>query len=438
MIKKVFVFFCFSIFLFPVSVLTADSFLTTVYDDIIEKEITTEPYCLKYKTEISSTSSQKIDTCVDWGEKEYYKYFYTDNKEIAVIPYQNNNRAIKLDNNTVGFYAEPQWGWDTSGKIKAIKTATTSYADFNALEYKPLSWLNNFIDVANASTTSYTVSSTYTPPCAGNASILVVAGGGGGGNGAGAGGGAGGFLYVTTTALTVQSYTITVGVGGKSPDPAVGGAGGNGGNSVFGPYTAIGGGGGGGSDGANAGGSGGSGGGGSYAGAVGTGTTGQGYDGGAGGGNPNWRSGGGGGAGAIGGASSGTTGGKGGDGRSTMITGVSTTYAGGGSAFNGGAGGLGGGGAFGFSGSANTGGGAGGVDSAATYGGSGIVIVSFDQTQCSSPVVTTTVAVGLFSYFWASYYSVLYQLAGVALLFALVLGIIKLIKNWHTWFGSNF
>ena len=237
-----------------------------------------------------------------------------------------------------------------------------------------------------------------------NAQYLVVAGGGGGGRDnyndqrMGGGGGAGGYRSSVTgessgggasaespLAISVGSYTVTVGAGGAGGGladnftPGVNGSPGS--DSVFGSVTSTGGGYGGGhtssggspgSSGAGGGG-GGSGGGGSNGGGGGSGVSGQGYAGT--GGNTSGTVGGGGGAG-------GTSTGAGGVGVSSSITGSAVFRAGGGGCSLGGAGGNGGGGAGSQStqnnGTANTGGGGGGRRGGqAGNGGSGIVIVRY-------------------------------------------------------------
>jgi hypothetical protein len=240
---------------------------------------------------------------------------------------------------------------------------------------------------------------TFTVNAACPMEVLIVAGGGGGGRGfKGSGGaGGGGVIYNKTQDLPAGAYTIAVGMGGP--------AGTNGSNSqLIGNgvnLVAIGGGRGG--DGESccnnhAGGNGGSGGGSgqrSGSGAIGKGTTGQGYN----GGDARWGNyiAGGGGGGAAGAGTNGwglgdTVGGNGGAGKQVDIYGkrnpngsIKYTYlAGGGGGQsesygsagkwpgNGGAGG--GGLGNGTAGTANTGGGGGGGGGA---GGSGIVVIRY-------------------------------------------------------------
>ena len=251
---------------------------------------------------------------------------------------------------------------------------------------------------------TFNTSGTLTPLSSLTASYLVVAGGGGGTRATGVGGsGAGGFR--TGSGLTIDSnsiYLVTVGAGGAGATTD-GATGASGGDSIFLATTSSGGGAGGrygfpsvpGGNGV-AGGSGG----GSDSQVASTGGAGntpstspsQGNNGGVGGSSPNSTAGGGGGAGAVGSNGTSTVGGAGGVGTASSITGSSVTYAGGGgggagAGYTGGTGGSGGGGnggvdsgANGTSGTANTGGGAGGnryAATAASNGGSGVVIISY-------------------------------------------------------------
>jgi len=238
-----------------------------------------------------------------------------------------------------------------------------------------------------------------------SADYLVVAGGGGGGGKRGGGGGGGGVLTGSTT-IPAGSYSITVGLGG-TPSTSLSG---NGGNSEIGlnsPITAIGGGGAGFDVNGSAGGSGGGGGssdgnshsGGSY-------TSGQGYAGGN--ANTGYGGAGGGGAGASGDNVVGTNNGaNGGIGISSSITGTAVYYAGGGGGGVGqnnntaGLGGNGGGGngsnttTSGTNGTDNKGGGGGGGGDQAnlngSYGGKGVVIISYiaGSQQATGGTVTS-------------------------------------------------
>lgn len=242
-----------------------------------------------------------------------------------------------------------------------------------------------------------------------NVSILLV---GGGGTGVYSGGGAGGVIASSSFPMSVGTYNIVVGIGGRSPQPtawaenltrngsstAIGNA--------AGTTTAIGGG----AAGFNiAGSSGGSGGGGGFGGgyvsmAGGAGTAGQGFAGGASGSGSNYG-GGGGGAGGVGAAGvGGSNGGNGGTGTSSSITGVSVCYGGGGggSAYPINAPGTGTcGGGKGWantgletSGATSTGGGS-GADTAniGLRGGSGVAIISYPQTgmtaTCNGTLTTS-------------------------------------------------
>lgn len=234
--------------------------------------------------------------------------------------------------------------------------------------------------------------------------VLVVAGGGGGGAGGASdeagGGGAGGVLQ-KFVALTVASYTLTIGAGGAgSTNNAVRGA--NGQNSTFDSLlTAIGGGGGGSQSTEDTGALGGSGGGGANSAAGGAATPGQGY---AGGTASSTGGGGGGGAGAVGAVGGVNVGGNGGAGISSSINGTPTSYGGGGggaaptTAGTGGAGG-GGNGSIAGNGSnatANTGGGGGGGASDGGSGGSGKIIVRYRTANFTMSGGTATTD-GLFT-----------------------------------------
>lgn len=251
-------------------------------------------------------------------------------------------------------------------------------------------------------------SGTFTPTQSLTADVLVVAGGGGGGVDDGGGGGAGGLSYQSARSLTATGYSITIGAGGAAGTSGGTKRGSSGSNSVFDTITSNGGGGGG--EGTVAGVTGGSGGAGGYGASGGAanqgntgGATGYGFAGGASSGSSPYACGGGGGAGAVGATGSGTTAGVGGVGASAysswgVATGmgesVSGTYyfagGGGGSIAGANAGGLGGygGGGKGSGNStaavnalANTGGGGGGgvtsPGTAASNGGSGLVIVRY-------------------------------------------------------------
>ena len=246
---------------------------------------------------------------------------------------------------------------------------------------------------------SYTVhtfnaSGTFNPgPDVTSVEVLAIGGGGGGAHTAGGGGGGGGYQYDATHAVTAQSYSVVVGMGGSSgsnPTQATAG-----GNSSFDTITSYGGGAG---KYGMAGGNGGSGGGGGSDGvapnAGGTGS--QGGNGGAAQMPSPYLSGGGGGAGGNGGVGSGSTAGSGGPGIANTISGSSVVYAGGGGAggrtdvgpSTAGSGGSGGGGAgsnngVGAAGTDNlgSGGGAGGYAGGTAFnggnGGRGVVIIRY-------------------------------------------------------------
>jgi hypothetical protein len=173
--------------------------------------------------------------------------------------------------------------------------------------------------------------------------VLVVGGGGAGGTRAGGGGGAGGYLYFPNQTVTEnQMISVTVGAGGVG---VLTNSANNGGDSRFGGLTvAKGGGGGGGAvtagDVARSGKAGGSGGGaagnnaGNASAAIGTGTSGQGFDGGLASALMAWPGGGGGGSAGVGAApiNNISAAGKGGGGTLNSISGTSVCYATGGGA----------------------------------------------------------------------------------------------------------
>ena len=234
---------------------------------------------------------------------------------------------------------------------------------------------------------------------------LVVGGGGAGGINFGGGGGGGGVIAIDDIAATYapgETFSFTIGAGGRPSTSTAAGNGRSGGNSALTlgeiTYTAKGGGGGGNVNQAN-GIAGGSGGGGTKTGSGGAGTAGQGYAGAAGSGNS--LSGGGGGAGHAGYVANTTDNraGNGGEGVTNDITGVWTYYGGGGGgggSGNGngladpGYGGLGGGGnggkdTVGQNGADGFGGGGGGAgydgDRWGSIGGTGTVILRFKEAD---------------------------------------------------------
>jgi hypothetical protein len=259
---------------------------------------------------------------------------------------------------------------------------------------------------------TFTASGTFTPLQSLDVEYLVIAGGGGGAtntansnSGGVGGGGAGGFrtnVGGAPLSLSTSPVTVTVGAGGNGSSTS-GVNGSNGANSTFSSITSSGGGGGGATNTGN-GNAGGSGGGGygfplntfnGGAGNLGSYTPVEGFAGGRGhtDGTTYTTGGGGGGASAAGIQKTSNSGGDGGAGRTSIISGLTLTYAGGGgggaSGGTGGAGGVGGGGAGSVvganatPGTANTGGGGGGVGGGSNSvfvggnGGSGIVIVRY-------------------------------------------------------------
>jgi Concanavalin A-like lectin/glucanases superfamily len=284
----------------------------------------------------------------------------------------------------------------------------------------------------------------FRPTAATSVEALIVGGGGAGGYDVAGGGGAGGLLYYgsenpktpngSALSLNQESYTVTVGAGGSGTSTSVSVSGSTGGDSSFGSYVAKGGGGGNSRNVLTTAATGGSGGGGGLANQTssspgmngGNGTSNQGNKGGNVTSTSSDAGGGGGGAGAAGadrgGSSSDGLAGKGGDGLQYSITGTATYYAGGGGggSYNsvGGNGGLGGGGHGGNKdqatcaakygtgdcgssdgvtgrqgkpGVANTGGGGGGsgnegIQNFPGNGGSGVVILRFQNSLAVSAV----------------------------------------------------
>jgi hypothetical protein len=255
---------------------------------------------------------------------------------------------------------------------------------------------------------------------------LIVAGGGGGGqvnSDNGGGGGGGGGVLTGTVAIVPQTYTVTVGAGGRTLRDAVNDIDAVGGNSSFGSLVAFGGGYGGGYINGNTivrfpGYFGGSSGGSSVnQPAISPTPAGQGNIGGF--GLNGWGGGGGGGAGGAGGTTTATTtaiAGAGGPGILSSISGTATFYGGGGGGGGstgrqsdldlGGPGGVGGGGRGGThrvnstAGTPNTGGGGGGggggqlstlAETFASPGGSGIVIIRYLGPQKAVGGIVTSV-----------------------------------------------
>jgi len=258
---------------------------------------------------------------------------------------------------------------------------------------------------------SYTLNAVPAPT---SLELLVVAGGGVGGAGHGGGGGAGGFRTNSSYSITSGTpISVTIGAGGTG-NTYGGATGTNGSNSTFGSISSTGGGkagaqnspdvtttpsqrngasggsGGGGGNTTQGAGSGGAGNAGAYSPVEGYAGANSNY------GTSSWASAGGGGAGGAGsGQSSSSTGGNGGPGATSSITGTSTYYASGGggcggdnngasygtASSGGGTNGREGGGYLTSSGAANTGGGSGGSrDGSTGNGGSGVVILAYQNT----------------------------------------------------------
>ena len=316
-------------------------------------------------------SSETIKRKIDGKMEEFVSYKYISDEVSKKQPYWDKEGSpyssaeiLPNNNRTIAFYAEPIFYRD-KGVIYDIKEATTTKEAFQVTMAPTIfdSFRSHLFDTAVATTTE-TASTTYTPSCANTATVLLVAPGGGSGGGGATynAGGGGGQVISTTTALTVQSYTITIGVGGLGADSASGGDGQN--TTAFG-FTANGG------KGAKVGAPDGTGG-----------TSGSGKAGGT-PGSPG--AGGGGGDSANGGNGSGSTGGNGGQGTSSTISGTDTCYGGGGAGASGGVGRC-GGGNQGAVGTANSGGGEGANSYALAP--SGIVIIA--EGTCAATPTTTS------------------------------------------------
>lgn len=360
--------------------------LKTSKDKVLSYKIITE-YHPKMILGGGGTSTQEVNFLKTiesevMAIEEYVEYDYVS-EIVATNAYFDKNNTTNIScaeilptrkdgKSPIAFHSENKFYKDVSkNKVFEIGKATTTVDDFNDSMRLTLAEKirNLFINTAIATTTA-TTTTTYTPPSAGTVEILVVAGGGGGSPSyywAG-GAGAGGLLYDSDLAVTVQSYTVTVGGGGSAGANNVNG--GQGGTSSFGSLVSMTGGAGGpGSNGASGlnGGSG-SGGGGVYSGAAGQGIDGQGYDGGAAG---TQSGGGGGGAGGVGGDGTTDKGtpGTAGPGVSNSISGSAVTYA------------------VGAAGGVNTttpGVNTGSGGKSATKGADGIIILAFTSTSGGS------------------------------------------------------
>ena len=361
---------------------------------------------LSFGSATSTASTTKKDITEIVIDESYIEYDYVSDVITSKKPYFTKDKfanAEILDKNSIAFYSEDWWYKDGDVIYEIVKGATTTEEAFK--DQTKLSLLekakNLILPTANAVET-YNSSGTYTPPSAGTVEYLIVAGGGGGGGDRAAGGG-GGEFSTGEVEVTVQEYTVTVGLGGdgaviSTSNPT------NGGDSSFGGVTATGGG-----SGASANpsvvsaGDGGNGGGGfgQDLGNITGGTGDPGFDGGDGFGPGTYGSGGGGGAAEEGDDGVNGQSGKGGDGLPSSLSGSEVYYSGGGGASKTnfgsthGAGGLGGGGDGGTSdgedgedGDANTGGGGGGgannPSAGGGKGGSGIVILSFTAAPTPS------------------------------------------------------
>ncbi|MBI5779683.1 MAG: DUF2341 domain-containing protein, partial [Planctomycetes bacterium] len=281
------------------------------------------------------------------------------------------------------------------------------------------------IPPSGTTTHIFTTSGTFTPNGSQNVEVLVVGGGGSGGNhsttNANGGGGGGGVISNSAYSVAPGAMAVTVGNGGAAITNATMSVGYNGENSVFGSLVALGGGGGGSTGSASPAGSGGSGGGkANGGGAGGTSTQTGGYGNSGGNDSQNYTGAGGGGAGSAGVGGSGGTApaGNGGAGIASTISGSLRYYGGGGGGgansseragdgFDGGGRGCGTTSYYGNTsypvevnattrgsstpnGIANTGGGGGGGSywapnggwlNGSGAGGSGIVIIRYNDTQ---------------------------------------------------------
>lgn len=157
------------------------------------------------------------------------EYQYVSTEEATATPYYDKSNQSPLTNaevlptkrkdglTVVAFYAQSIF-YKSSDKVYNIKTATTTLVEFQAANQ--VSFLDKirgfFIDTAVA-TTTFNVSSTYTPDASGQVCALLVGGGGGGGDGGGPNfGSAGGGGVVTSSCVAVISgtpYPVVVGVG---------------------------------------------------------------------------------------------------------------------------------------------------------------------------------------------------------------------------------
>ena len=293
---------------------------------------------------------------------------------------------------------------DSSGKYYKGETSTTPTASGGTITTD-----------GDYTIHSFTADGDYVNDSAQTVDYLLVAGGGGGGGthsgitNASGGGGAGGYRSFTGTSMAAGTFAVVVGQGGTAGPATSGTQGSDGTATTFNSLSAAGGGGAGcsGPSGGTTGRDGGSGGGGgSTSSAGGSGNVPstspvQGYDGGTTGG-ANGSSGGGG-ASEVGGSAGGYVGMDGGVGLSNSITGSAVTYAGGGGGAidesgNRGMGGSGGGGngchksggappgIQATDGTVNLGGGGGGAgwnntsfNSTSGAGGSGVVIIAYDD-----------------------------------------------------------
>jgi len=348
---------------------------------------------------ISSTVSCSVSSSTTFvtGSNYFVDAVFAPEERRTYINVEGNYDAVSLVSNGTGSLTTTASLF--VGNLVASSSQAFSGSIFNVKAYSTFnSGYTNFKSIAPRINKPV-------PVRASSALALIVGGGGSGGGSLGisGGGGAGGFVLTPVT-LTPGVYNVFVGDGGAQP--SLGTNSNNGQTSSLAIITAYGGGGGGsyvnntGSNGASGGGGGASNTGATIAaGSAIYGT--QGNNGGTGG--TSTVAGGGGGAGAPGQSSVGLSrSGNGGAGLLSLISGVSTYYAGGGGGGGytaTGSGGIGGGAngseGIGIAGSANTGGGGGGsqyqVNPAGGKGGSGIIIIRYPGAPIATGGTVTSV-----------------------------------------------
>jgi hypothetical protein len=327
--------------------------------------------------------------------ERYVKFKYISDEETTSTPYFDKgdySSAEYLPKRADGvspiiFYAPTEITWKKVGdKIYNIKEKTVTEDEFQKItKLTFFDKLKGLFGETAFATTTVTTTGTFTPAVAGWYDVLLIAGGGSGGIGSGGGGAAGGYI-VTTTYLTVQEYSVTVGLGGDGICLADIHAGHNGTTSSFNGISVWGGGFGGSSGYTPKCGTGGSGGGVTTPTDTGcAGTTGQGHK----GGDSTTGVGSGAGAGAT--TDGGNTNGQGGIGATSTITGTAVCRAGGGpNSSETSYGSCGAGTGSTMNGTANTGGGGRawyGAGSCSGNGGTGVVIIALIPTGGTTPTI---------------------------------------------------